>query len=120
MRVIIAGSRTIKDYRTVLNAIEKAQRAGFQITEEVSGAATGVDKLGEQWARNNDIPIKSFPADWDNYGRKAGFMRNVQMVKYADAAILIWDGESKGTLHTLNEIKKAQKPYYIELARGDV
>lgn len=94
MRVIIAGSRGITSYQTVLDCIKAS---GMTITEAVSGAARGVDKLGELWAKQNKVPIKSFPADWDKLGRKAGHIRNEQMAKYATALIAIWDGKSPGT-----------------------
>ena len=59
MKVIIAGTRVVKDYSLVVQAVE---RSGYTITEVVSGCATGVDQLGEQWARANGIPIKEMPA----------------------------------------------------------
>jgi len=94
MRVIIAGSRTINSYEEVEKAIEDS---GFVIDEVVSGGARGVDKLGEVWARDHDIPIKVFPADWAEYGKAAGIIRNGQMSRYADALIAVWDGSSRGT-----------------------
>ena len=69
MKVIIAGSRTISDYKLVVDAM---QRCGFDITEVVCGTATGIDRLGEQWAIANSIPVKAMPADWDRHGRAAG------------------------------------------------
>lgn len=94
MKVIIAGSRTIRDYREVTKAIEQS---GFEITEVVSGGAMGVDLLGERWARRNGIPVKCFVADWYEYGKSAGPIRNTEMALYADALILVWDGESRGS-----------------------
>lgn len=94
MKVIIAGSRSISSLGTVEDAV---RRSGFSITEVVSGAARGVDRLGEQWAEREGIAVKRFPADWEAYGKSAGFIRNRQMGDYADALIAIWDGKSKGT-----------------------
>lgn len=94
MRTIIAGSRTITDYQVVCRAIANS---GFTITEAVSGTAQGVDQLGEQWAQENSIPIKRFPAAWKIHGRAAGPIRNEEMAKYAQAAVICWDGESRGT-----------------------
>jgi hypothetical protein len=94
MRTIISGSRNIVDYQFVKSCVEKAD---VHITEVVSGTARGVDKLGEKYAVEHNIPIKKFPADWDLYGKSAGYIRNEQMAKYADVLIAIWDGDSKGT-----------------------
>jgi len=108
MRCIIAGSRTITDYATVIEAIIKS---GFGITEIVSGTARGVDSLGEQYALENNIPIKKFPANWDKYGKSAGYRRNAEMAEYADSAIILWDGVSKGTQHMFRLMEN--KPTYI-------
>lgn len=103
MKTIIAGSRTIKDYLIVENAIKES---GFKITQVVSGCAPGVDKLGEKWAVKHGVPIKEFPANWDEYGKAAGPIRNQQMAEYAEALIAVWDGVSTGTE---DMIKKAQR-----------
>lgn len=94
MKVIIAGSRTITDYSIVKQAIEESK---FDITVVISGTANGVDKLGEQYARENHIKIKRFPADWNKFGKRAGWLRNIQMAEEADACIIIWTGFSKGS-----------------------
>ena len=105
MKVIIAGSRQINDYQVVVDAINDAS---FAITQVVCGMARGVDKLGERWAIENNIPVKRFPANWAKYGRSAGFRRNEQMVEYADALIAIWDGYSRGTAHTINLARRRE------------
>ena len=57
----------------------------------VSGGARGVDKLGEQIADEQHIPVTKFLADWDNYGKGAGFIRNEEMAKYADELLAVWN-----------------------------
>jgi hypothetical protein len=103
MRVIIAGSRGIEDYQLVQRAIQKA---GIQITQVVSGAARGVDRLGERFGVENQIPVRRFPAKWDLHGKAAGYRRNEEMAKNADALIAIGDGHSKGTAHMVETAKK--------------
>ena len=94
MKTIIAGSRTVQDYALVTAAIAEA---GWHPTLVISGTAPGVDKLGELWARRNNIPIKRFPANWMRYGRAAGYLRNCNMAEHAEALIAVWDGKSRGT-----------------------
>lgn len=96
MKTIITGSRSITSYAAVCRAVEDS---AFDITEVVSGAVRGVDQLGERYANEHGIPIKRFPAKWDEYGKRAGYLRNEEMAVYANAVILLWDGESKGTRH---------------------
>ncbi len=105
MKLIIAGSRGINDYNIVKHCYLES---GLQATEIISGTARGVDRLGEQLANEFNIPIKRFPADWDGLGKKAGYVRNQQMVEYADGLLALWDGESKGTLHCINAAKAKQ------------
>lgn len=110
MRVIIAGSRTITDYSIVCRAIFIAlwnwQKEYSDVTEVLSGSARGVDRLGEQWARKNGKQLLLYPANWDKYGKRAGYLRNIEMANYADMLIAIWDGKSKGTSHMIDIAKK--------------
>lgn len=94
MKTIIAGSRTITGYRFLLSALTEIS---WEITAVVSGCAQGVDRLGERYASENLLKIKHFPADWEKYGRRAGYIRNNQMAAYAEALLAIWDGTSRGT-----------------------
>ena len=127
MKTIIAGDREIKDLKLIEKAVKKS---GFEITEVVSGAARGVDTLGEEWAKKHKIAIKQFPADWSNltaegavvkvnsYGRKynvnAGFIRNEEMAKYADALIAIQtNGPTSGTQSMIKLAKKYKLKIYI-------
>lgn len=98
MRVIIAGSRGITDYALVSHAI---QNSGFPISRVISGAARGVDQLGERWAKEHRIPVLRMPAEWTKYGRSAGYRRNEDMASVGDALIAIWDGRSPGTRHMI-------------------
>ncbi len=41
--------------------------------------------------------VRRFPADWNRYGKRAGYVRNQEMAEYASHCILFWDGASKGT-----------------------
>lgn len=110
MKVIIAGSRSITDYRVIIKAIANS---GFVLSEIVSGAARGVDQLGEQYARLHNIPIKLFPADWAKYGRGAGMLRNEEMGRYADALIAVWDGSSRGTKYMIQFMQGLKKPVFV-------
>lgn len=90
-RVIIAGSRDIEDYNLLRQCIKESN---FKIDEIVCGCAKGVDSLGEQWAKENNVPIKRFPADWKEFGKAAGPIRNKKMAEYATHLILIHHNSS--------------------------
>jgi hypothetical protein len=117
MKVVIAGSRTIVNYADVVKAIEKSN---FPITEVVCGCAMGVDRLGQQWAISKGVAVKEMPANWNKHGKAAGPIRNKEMAEYADAAIIVWDGYSKGALNMIQQIKKVGKPYFIDVVNDEV
>lgn len=104
-RVIIAGGRTFKDYNR-LSAVCDYMLQNQSEIEIVSGTAMGADKLGEKYAQERGYKIVRFPAEWDRYGKAAGFIRNEEMAKYANALIAFWDGRSKGTQHMINLAEK--------------
>lgn len=126
MKVCIAGSRSITDYNIVKKAIKDS---GFKISEVVSGGANGVDKLGERYAKENNIPLKQFLPDWNNingpdvvikyhnsgkpYNAISGLVRNEKMAEYCDAGIAICKDESKGTSHMISCLKELSKPCYV-------
>ena len=104
MKTIIAGSRHIDDYQALKETMSKV---GWEITEVVSGGCRGVDQMGEEWAEENGIPVKTFVADWATYGRIAGELRNRRMAEYADALVILWDGKSPGASCMMREASKA-------------
>lgn len=114
MRVIIAGSRTIHNYEVVREAVEES---GFEVTEVVSGRAAGVDRLGESWADEHDVPVKPFPADWSKWGKGAGTKRNSDMAEYGDALVAVHDGVSTGTANMIEQMKFRKKPVFIRIYR---
>lgn len=116
MKTIIAGSRSITDYELVKTAIQKS---GFKITQVVSGGAAGVDKLGERWAQENNIPVKRFLPDWKTHGKAAGPIRNSEMIKEAECAVILWDGASRGTKDTFTKMQKADKQVFIYVPNAE-
>lgn len=107
IKLVIAGRRDFNDYELM----EKKIKERYELTqlEIVSGCANGADKLGEKFAKENNIPLTTFPANW-SLGKRSGMIRNEEMANYADEAILFLDGYSSGTsnmIHTKrNKMKK--------------
>jgi len=122
MKIIIAGSRTITDKAKINAMIFRGvnKLVPFDKINEViiiSGGARGVDTEGENWAKSFGFPIERYLAQWDKFGKRAGFIRNKQMIDNADALIAIWDGKSKGTEHTINLAKQRGIPIYVEVIK---
>mgnify|MGYP000182556105 CR=1 FL=1 len=113
MKVIIASGRDYKftdEYKIFLDSV----LITLPITEVVCGDASGADKEGELWAVSHGLPVKHFPAEWNNfnlpkvarrtnkYGKEynpcAGHCRNEQMALYADACILFKGGNGTANM----------------------
>lgn len=110
MRTIIAGSRGVVD-EGVLNL--EVPQLGWQVTTVISGGARGADKLGEAYARENNLPLEVHPAEWDKCGARAGHVRNEAMAQVADAAIVLWDGKSAGSRHMIETMEQMGKPVKV-------
>lgn len=102
MRTIIAGSRDFDDYEYMESCLEDVQTYAWSIGEVVCGGARGADSLGSKWAHDNEVFVNLFPAQWNKYGRSAGYIRNEEMAQYAEALVCFWDGKSKGSKHMVD------------------
>lgn len=122
INIIVAGSRGFTDYNSgkqaILSVIKgllcKNPCEPFEITTEpefitfIGGEARGADMVGKEFAKEFNFPYKGYPANWDEYGKSAGYHRNVEMATeslYNDAygvLIAFWDGASKGTKHMID------------------
>lgn len=110
MKLAIIGSRTFNNYELLQEILEQYKS---KITLVISGAAKGADSLGERWAFQNGIKLLVFPADWNQYGKRAGFIRNEDIIKNCDCCIAFWDGVSKGTKHSISLCEKYNKPLKV-------
>lgn len=115
IRIIVAGTRTFSDYELLRNKLDDfisklKQKYPDKQVVIITGAAKGADQLGSFYARNHNIPLKEFQADWTTYGKAAGPIRNQQMLDYAlheiPVLIVFWDGESRGTKNMMNIAKR--------------
>ena len=118
LRVIIAGSCNYPFIDYINGGVDGVARAvassGFEIAAVISGGARGADAAGETWAYANRIPVEVFPANWNEYGKKAGPIRNQQMADVADALIALWDGKSRGTRDMIKRMAKKPTIIYWE------
>lgn len=96
MRLIISGGRDIWDFDFIVDTI-KFYTQNLDSWTLVCGMAPGVDTVAYDYCEANGIPIVKYYADWDNYGKKAGPLRNEDMALHAEALLAIWDGNSPGT-----------------------
>jgi hypothetical protein len=116
LKLAIVGSRTFTDYELMEAAVmDFQQRYREPVDAIVSGGAKGADTLARRYALSYDLELREFPAQWDKYGKSAGFRRNKFIVDDADALLAFYgpEGESNGTMHSVNLAKERGIPYAI-------
>lgn len=125
IRIIVAGTRTFNDFnlltKTLNNMIRGLRQKGFtdDRIEIVTGGAAGADMLGMSYATLNNLNHTTFAAEWELYGKSAGYLRNKEMAIYASykkgygALIAFWDGKSKGTKLMIDLAKEYGLKTYI-------
>ena len=112
MKLAIVGSRTFNDYNLMVKFITENYNVD-EITHIVSGGARGADSLGEWFAEEFKKEKIIFPADWKRFGKKAGFLRNVDIIDNCDECVCFWDGQSHGAKHDIDLCKEKNKPCKI-------
>lgn len=96
MRVLVCGGRDYDDSRCCFDALDEVKARG-ELDIIISGGARGADQLAERYAELEGIPIEVYPADWEKYGKSAGFKRNVQMLQEGRPDLVIAFPGGKGT-----------------------
>ena len=117
--LLIAGSRNFNDYNKLCEITDKllVNHYGKHIII-VSGGARGADALAERYADERGYIKHIMPADWNRYGKSAGYRRNEDMHMYiapsaSKGCLCFWDGESKGTAHNFELAKQYNNPIRI-------
>ena len=96
----------------LLSALKKYKLGPNNISEVVCGEAMGVDLLGEIWAIRHRVKVAYFAAEWEKYGKRAGYIRNKQMALYGDVLLSLWDGESTGTIDMRKQMREVKKKVF--------
>ena len=100
IRICVAGSRSFHDpvfFDLVLRAflLWAGSEGNYAF---ISGAARrGADRMIIDWAALNNKECFQFEADWNRYGKGAGYRRNADMRKQLTHLLCFWDKKSSGT-----------------------
>ena len=102
MKLLIAGSRSIKDF-------DLDPYVPLDTELIISGGAIGIDTIAEKYADSHNIPKKIIRPNYELYGKRAPLIRNEEMVDMADVVLIVWDGCSRGTKYTEQYARKKNK-----------
>lgn len=111
MKVLICGSRfkglDFTEMLTLSQIICKRVDLLPQDTLVITGGAQGADWWAHNHAGHRGLARKVIRADWETHGKRAGIIRNLQMLdEKPELVIAFWDGKSPGTKHTITEARK--------------
>ena len=127
---IVVGSRNVSDgfYPILASHLDallvNASKRFKDGVIVVSGGAKGIDRMAERYAAERGYRLAVFPADWDAYGKRAGYIRNRAMHEFAvrcDRApdgsgrgcVAFWDGVSRGTAQSFSLAKEMGTPLRV-------
>ena len=119
--VVISGSREFTEFdkfATALDEVLKTYRSKSYI-RLFEGGARGIDRLARTYAIMRKVRHERFHADWDKFGKRAGILRNIEMINAGDMVVAFWDGQSKGTKHAIDyAIKKRKRLVVVRLDKN--
>lgn len=109
MDLLITGSRSWTTYdphgkaieQTLVDLVHPEPHANITVHH---GGAGGADLMGSLAATRQGMKVREWPANWLEYGPRAGVIRNLQMLRFGPCPnhiIAFWDRFSKDTLHMI-------------------
>lgn len=107
--LLVCGSRTYSSQISVWSTLDAIMsRTPFQylITGEYRG---GADMWAKAWCAENEPLYRGFPADWDRYGKRAGYLRNAQMLSEGkpDLVVAFFDSSPCRGTHMMCKLAEA-------------
>lgn len=107
--ILVNGTRGYYNYYEFNVEMSKLLREKFagKTVIFVSGKArSGADDMIITYCKTYGYPWVEMPADWERLGKRAGFIRNIEMVDVSSHLVSFWDGKSRGTKHTIDYANK--------------
>ncbi len=108
MKILVCGGRDYKDFDCVYKAMDM-MADNHNITLLIHGGARGADELAGKWAKDSGVASKVFPANWKEHGKKAGPLRNIEMLKECPGLVIAFPG-GRGTFHMVQISLEAKIP----------
>lgn len=108
MRVLVSGDRNFTDTELLYSVLDDLAKVEV-IDVIIEGDARGADRMAGYWARKNRVDLLLFPADWNTFGKSAGYIRNKQMLVEGkpDLVIAFLAPDSKGTKNMIEQAREA-------------
>lgn len=111
MKVLVCGGRDYHDHKTI-DAVLSHLHMYCRITSIVHGGASGADTMAGWWARKHNIRELPYPAQWELYQRRAGILRNIEMLRMEKPDFVIAFPGGAGTGHMKHIARKGGYPVH--------
>jgi hypothetical protein len=95
-RILVCGGRDYTDQERVFRILDKALDT-FKEVIIIQGGATGADTCAKNWALSRGMLYDEYPAEWDRFGKRAGYIRNALMIDVGKPELVIVFPGGKGT-----------------------
>lgn len=109
MRVLICGSRDWIDREAIRSWLSKLQDWGYDTV--VEGEAKGADSIARDEAKAMGFKVIPFVAQWGEYHKAAGVIRNQQMLDEGKPSLVLFFHynlqQSKGTKDMVDRARRA-------------
>lgn len=111
MKVIVCGGRNFFDSRAVFSALDAVnEKHGVSVV--IHGRARGADDLAGRWADEKGIPVAEYAADWEQFGKRAGPVRNREMITKGKGEALVAFPGGAGTRDMIRAAAEAGLPVW--------
>lgn len=98
LRVLVCGGRTFDDRHAVWNALDTLQdQYPLHNVTIIEGGANGADRWAREWAQAYGLPVETYEADWNHFGKAAGILRNQSMIDVGRPNVVIAMPGGRGT-----------------------
>lgn len=117
---LIAGGRDFNHWQKYNRYLRKIDNflKNYNDIEMITGCAKGADQIPYFYKVWYGYNVKEFPANWDKFGKKAGYLRNLEMANYLltfdkKGAIIFWNGKSRGSKNMIEVCKEKEIPLRV-------
>lgn len=118
-RILVCGGRYYSNKNKLYDTLDELKKIHDNLTEMmvtntilkiIQGGASGADKLASQWAKDNHIEQEQYDADWKQYGKAAGPIRNELMLKFGKPHLVVAFSGGTGTQNMITLANKYNIP----------
>jgi hypothetical protein len=111
MHLLVTGSRTWTDVQLIRDHLSWYNSLIEPVTLIHGACPRGADAIANRIAFEYCWTIERYPADWQQHGKRAGYVRNAEMVNQgADICLAFIKDESPGATMCADLAEKAGIP----------